>query len=271
MRRFVRLALVLAVIVLPLPASVDDDWKNLYIQAQHTGATRDFAQAEALYNKALRTAELFGKTDPRVASTLQGLGTTLRSEKKPAEAEDAFRRAAEIYTLDPGVGSLVFARIHFDLAGVLMDEGKYDAALQSLKRLLPVFDELLGPHDVDSATALCMQGDSYRMLKMFSNAEPPLKRCADLRSDDGGIGTAEFGEAANSLALVYQHLGKYSAADSYFRLAGKIRELFLGITSPELADTLEAYASLLHQLGRDAEAKQKERLAAAIRARAGKK
>jgi len=129
----------------------------------------------------------------------------------------------------------------------------------------------VGPDDVETADAICMQGDAFRLLKMYASAEAPLKRCADLRVDNNGVGTAEFGEAANSLALVYQHLGQYKEADRYFTYAAKIREIALGIMSPALADTLEAHALLLHQLGRDAEAKQKERMASAIRARTGKK
>lgn len=258
--------LVLAVTALPLAAGIDDDWKSYFTAAQQSAARKDFAHADLLYRRALKTAELFGDTDPRVGTTLEGFGTTLRGEKKLQEAETTLRRAMEILATDPGEDSAEYARCHFDLAGVLMDEGKYNPALESLKRALGTFMEKLGPHDVNTATAYCMQGDSYRMLKNYSSAEPALKRCAEMRSDDGGIGTPEFGEAANSLALVYQNLGKYSAADTYFNLAAKVREITLGILSPELADTLEAHSTLLHQLGRDDEAKRKARLAATIRA-----
>jgi tetratricopeptide (TPR) repeat protein len=103
---------------------------------------------------------------------------------------------------------------------------------------------------------------------MYSRAEPALKRCADRLSDDGEVASPEFGDAANSLAIVYQFTGKYALADRYFNYAETIRENTLGILSPELADTLETHAILLHQLGRDKEAKDKERLAAEIRAHA---
>jgi tetratricopeptide (TPR) repeat protein len=265
-------AFAMAVVcILPLAAGVDDDWKNLYSQAQRAAAAKDLSQADLIYNKALLEASRFGKDDVRVASTLQGLGNTHRSEKKLAEAEDDLRRAVSIYTTSSGQASPEFADAQFDLAGVLMEEGKYQPALQSIDLLLTTYDRQLGPQNIKTAAALCMQGDSYRMLKKYADAESPLKQCADIRADDGGVSTPEFGEAANSLALVYQHLGRYSDADSYFTFAAKIRETSLGILSPELADTLEAHAVLLRQLGRDAEAKQKERLAAAIRAHAGKK
>jgi tetratricopeptide (TPR) repeat protein len=259
-------SIVLAVLcAMPLWAGVDEDWKSYYGQALHAAAVKDYPKAEAAYARALHEAEVFGKDDERVASTLQGLATMLRSERKLDEAENAVRRAVTIYSVKPGEQSLEYAQVQFVLAGVLMDRGKYEPALQSIQKVLPLFEQNLGPNAAVMGDATCMQGDAYRLLRMFASAEAPLKRCAQLRNEDGGVGTAEFGEAANSLALVYQHLGKYAEADRYFTYAAKIREQSLGIQSVALAETLEAHAILLHQLGRDADAQKKERMAAAIR------
>lgn len=256
---------------LPAFAGVDDDWRNLYSQAQYAAVSKDYAKAEAIYNKALHEAERFGSDDVRVASTLQGLGVTLRREKRLTDAEGDLERAVSIYSTNPGDDSLEFALAQTDLAGVLTDEGKYQPALQSLTLALPIFDHKLAPEDNQIAAALCMQGDTYRMLKMYSRAEVPLRRCADIRADDGGVGTAEFGEAANSLAIVYQFTGKYAEADLYFNYAETIRVTSLGFLSPEFAATLEAHAILLHQLGQDKEAKDKEKLAAQIRSHTSRK
>jgi len=206
-----------------------------------------------------------------VAATEQGLGDILRSEKKLTEAEDALQRAVAIYFAASGDTSPDYAQAQFDLAAVLLDEGKYEQALHSLNLVLPVFDRTLDPNDNTMALALCMQGDSYRMLRKYASAETPLRRCAEIRSENGTVDTPQFAAAANSLAIVYQYLGKYSEADRYFTFAEKIREKTLGLLSVELAETLEAHAVLLHQLGREDEAKQKQRMAAAIRAHMGRK
>jgi tetratricopeptide (TPR) repeat protein len=249
---------------------VDENWRILSGQALHQASVKDYANAETTYKKAIREAEVFGKGDVRLASSLNGLASVLRAEKKWTEAEDAARRAMNIYSENPGFESLEYAESQSTLAGVLMDEGKYQPALQNIQSMLPSLERKLGPDSTNTADAICMQGDVYRLLKQYANAEAPLRRCAELRSDDRGVASPEFGEAANSLALVCQHLGKYSDADRYFTYAAKIREQSLGIQSRELAETLEAHAVLLHQLRRNAEAKQKERMAAAIRAHAGK-
>ena len=263
--------LLTLVAAIPLTAGVEDDYNDAFNQARAAEVQKDYATAEKLYRRALTDAELFGKDDPRVATTAQFLAGVLSKQKRYTEAEDLLTRATQIFSTNPGSGTVDFGRANFDLAGVLMAEGKYDAAVQPLAKALPIFNNLLDPKDSNIADALCLQGDAFRMLKRYGSAESPLKRCADLRSEDGGVNTVEFGDAANSLALVYEHIGKLPQADTYFKFAAKIRENTLGILSPELADTLEAHAALLRQMGRTAEAVQKEKLAATIRARNAKK
>jgi tetratricopeptide (TPR) repeat protein len=264
------IALTLAC-ALPVLGGADDEWRNLYSLAVNAAAVGDYPKADAIFSRALHDAELFGKADPRVGTTVQGLASLQRSEKRLPEAEENARRAVAIFTDNRGNDSLEFGQGEFTLASILMEEGKYQPALDALRKALPLIEGNLGPSDTATADAICEEGDAFRLLKMYASAETPLKRCADMRADSNGVNTAEFGEAANSLALVYQHLGEYKDADRYFTFAAKIREITLGITSPALADTLEAHALLLHQLGRDSEAKQKERMAAAIRAHNGKK
>src|SRR4051812_17655620 len=104
---------------------VDDDWKAFYTQAVREAAAKDYTKAELTYAKALGKALIFGQEDPRVGSTLQGLATLLRLEKKLTEAEDTARHAVSVYGANPGVESIEYADAQFLLAGVLMDEGKY--------------------------------------------------------------------------------------------------------------------------------------------------
>lgn len=256
---------------LPVLNAADDEWRNLYSLGINATALHDFAKADAVFARALHDALLFGKDNPRVGTVLVGMVSLQRQEKHLPEAEGNARRAVEIFDINPGDGSTEYGQAEFALAGVLMDQGKYQLAHDTLVKALPLLEAHMGLGDVTTADATCMQGDTDLFLKMYASAEPLLKRCADLRADRNGVNTAEFGDAANSLALVYQRLGQYKQADLYFNYAAKIREITLGIMSPQLADTLEAYALLLRQLGRDGEASDKQRMAAAIRAHAAKK
>ena len=268
-KHFVALAVVCA---LPFLNAADTEWRNLYSLGVNATTLGDFGesgrylQPRAAGRRAVRQRESAG--GHRFAS---GWPASQRLEKHLPEAEESARHALSIFITNPGEESLEYGQAEFSLAGILMDEGKYQPALDAVRKALPLIEASLGPNDTATADAICVEGDAFRLQKMYASAETPLKRCADMRADSNGVNTAEFGEAANSLALVYQHVGEYKEADRYFTYAAKIREVTLGITSPALADTLEAHALLLHQLGRVDEAKQKERMAAAIRARTGRK
>jgi tetratricopeptide (TPR) repeat protein len=268
--KYVVFALALAW-VLPLLRAADDQWQNLSSLAVNATTFGDFGKADAIFARALHDAELFGKEGPRAATVLQAMAVLRRKEKRLPEAEESARHAVTIFGNNPGDQSMEFAQAQVTLSGVLLDEAKYQPALDAVNRALPIIQANSSINDVNLSDAICLQGNVYRLLKTYASAETPLKRCADMRADNNGVNTPEFGEAANSLALVYQHRGEYKEADRYFTYAAKIREVSLGIMSPALADTLEAHALLLRQLGRDAEAKDKEHMAATIRAHLGKK
>jgi hypothetical protein len=76
---------------------------------------------------------------------------------------------------------------------------------------------------------------------------------------------ADLGDALYSLAMVYVGQGKYGLAEPRFKLAEKIRENTLGLTSPLLAQTMEDHAALLKSMGRNKEADRLIVLASAIR------
>ena len=91
-----------------------------------------------------------------------------------------------------------------------------------------------------------------------------------MREASGGMQNPELASALYNLAKVYIQQGRFALAEPELKLAAKIRELKLGVTSPEFAEALEAHASLLKSLGREPEAKREEIMAEAIRHNAKK-
>jgi tetratricopeptide (TPR) repeat protein len=157
------------------------------------------------------------------------------------------------------------ANVNYDIGWVLMDMGKHAEALPFLEKSRSGFERLFGSNSVKIASVSCMIGDTERALKRWNEAEEPLKLCAQIREANGGIFSAELGDAVNSLADVFRKQGKYALADPEYKLAEKIRERALGMMSPAFADTLEAHATLLKEMGRDKDAEKDAKLAAAIR------
>ncbi len=256
-------------------AGTEETWKNLILQGTYLSVdAHDNAKAEQVFVKALHEAERFGPDDVRVGATHNRLGMVLRDEKKYGDAESSFRKALGVFEEAYGSDSIDVANVNFNLGSLLLDAGKADSAMSYLQKSFDTYRKQFGDTGLKTAAALCLIGDSYRLQRAWHEAEKPLKTCAGIREQDGGMVNAEFGDAENSLALVYEKEGKYALADGAFKMAEKVRERTQGVWSPALADTLEAHATLLREMGRDIDAEKDARLAGAIRklqARSGAK
>jgi tetratricopeptide (TPR) repeat protein len=257
-----------AMILLSSPAAAqlgDDAWKDLVADGQHAAGSKEFPKAEQLYLKALHEAERFAIDDWRVGATLEGLGQVYRAEKKFTEGESAYKRSRDILSKGNGEDTIEVANLDLDAAALLIDAGRPADALGMARRTLAIYERQLGGTDTRTADALCVLGDSLRMTRSLLEAETALKRCASVRQADGGIDTVEFADALHSLALTYTGEGKYALAEPRFKLAEKIRENKLGLTSPLLAQTFEDHAAVLKSMGRSKEADRLMLLSAAIR------
>jgi tetratricopeptide (TPR) repeat protein len=239
-------------------------WKNLVIEALAAAGTHDYPKSEQAFLKAVREAERFGPGDPRIGTTLNSLGLVYRAERKFTEAEAAYRRALGIIEVFYG-DSIDVGNVNFNIASVMIDQGRQIEAMPNIRRTLSLYERFLGPGSMKTGAALCMEGDTFRLMKHLPEAEGPLHRCADIRESNGGLSSPELADALHSLALVYVAEGKFSAAEPRLKLAEKIRENTVGLTSPLLAQTMEDHAGVLKALGRDREAEKLLTMSAAIR------
>jgi tetratricopeptide (TPR) repeat protein len=269
-RSFAIFAILVTLIggILAAPASgqtADEQWKGLVMQALYAASANNFSQAEQIFLRAIHEAERFGADDARVGTTLNSLGLIYRAEKKYADAESVYRRALAILEKAYGDGSIDVANVNFNIGTVMFDQNHQPSALPYAQKSMASYSTLLGGASLKTAAALCMVGDAYRTMKSYNEAEGPLRRCADIREQDGGLQNPDLADAQHSLALVLQGQGKLTQAESRYKLAEKIDESTLGITSAPLAQTLEDHAILLRQMGRDKEAEKLVTMASAIR------
>jgi tetratricopeptide (TPR) repeat protein len=268
MLRFLTISVAVALVAATPSARAQDAeaaWRSLVMQALRAAGAKDYPKAEQAFSKALQEAAKFGADDTRVGTTLNDLGLVYRAEKKYSEAEGAYRRALDIME-DAYGDSIDVGNVNFNIAGVMFDQGHKTEALPNLRRTMGIYDRLLGPTSAKTADVLCMAGESYRLLKRFPESEAALRRCADIRESNGGmIENPDLADALHSLALTLIAEGKFSAAEPRLKIAEKIREKTLGITSPLLAQTMEDRATVLKELGRDKEAGQLIVMSAAIR------
>ncbi len=268
---FLTVSAVVALLVAAPAAKAQDGqdaevaWRIFVMEALRAAGAQDYPKAEQALLKALKEAVKSGPEGTRVGTTLNDLGLVYRAEKKYSEAEGAYRRALDIME-DAYGDSIDVGNVNFNLAGVMFDQGHKVEALPSLRRTLGIYDRLLGSTSPKTADALCMAGESYRLLKRLPESEESLRRCADIRETNGGIiDNPDLADALHSLALTMASEGKFSAAEPRLRIAERIREKAFGITSVLLAQTMEDHVAVLKELGRDKEAQQLTVMASAIR------
>jgi tetratricopeptide (TPR) repeat protein len=268
-RLFIAGVTLAALIFTPHAAAqeAEDTWKDLVTQGQRAAANNQYATAEPIFLKAVHEAERFGTDDWRVGATLESLGQVYTAEKKFTDAEAAYRRALGIMGKADGGDNEQAANLNFDMANLMFAASRLSEALVYARNALTSYETTVGGTSLQTAAALCLIGDSLRTMKNFIDAEAQLKRCADIREADGGIDDTDLASALHSLALTYAGEGKYALAEPRFKLAEKIRESKLGLTSPLLAKTMEDHAAMLRTLGRTKEADRLTLLSAAIRRR----
>ncbi|HVW10235.1 MAG TPA: tetratricopeptide repeat protein [Bryobacteraceae bacterium] len=268
---WLRLAVAALASVALLPAvqpdaqQIDEAWQTLVLAATRAASAKDYKAAEDLLQRATRIADRFPAGDPRTGTTQNTLGLVYRDEKKLGDAEKAFQNALTMLEKSYGQESIDVGNVNFNIASVMIADGKYDASLAYIQRSHSIFVKVLGAESLKAAASYCLLGEAYRNMGRFDDAEKPLKECADMREESGGVESPELADALYSLALVYEHQGRYKDAEPRLKLAAKIRELTLGETSPEFAEALEAHSALLKTMGRAAEAKKEDDLVAAVR------
>ncbi len=242
----------------------DSAWQQAVVAGMEAAGAQNYAKAEQELQKALGAAQAFGGFDSRLGSTLNTLGLVYRAEKKYRESEASYKRALIIMQTIYG-DSTDTANVNFNIAGVILDQGRALDALPPIARALAIYEKLFGQNSVKAAAALCLQGDALRALKRYQDAEGALHRCGDIRESVNGLYNAETADAVFSLAQVFVAEGKFAAAEPRFRIAERIREKTAGITSPLLAETMAEHAATLKSLGRQQEADKLLAMSAAIR------
>ena len=140
--RYIPAVLFAVTAVIAFGQDPDSAWKELLIQGQRATMDQKPAAAELSLKQALRLAERFGSNDRRVAVTMNALGLVYKDEKKYGEAEKSFRRALEVLDAGGVTETQEVAEMNFNLAGVLVDQGKQQAAIPLYgKSLTPAFGQ----------------------------------------------------------------------------------------------------------------------------------
>ena len=251
-------ALLAGIALLALGSLRAGEWEDSVKQAARLHQKGALPQAEALLLKTLYTAEAFGEADPRLAYTLDYLGTLNMQMNEPDKASAMFERAVRAFKASRGEDSPEASESAGRLAESYEAQQQYAKAEPIYRALVAAKrgDTLRQSADINSlAVSLDAQGKPKEAMELYA-------RALDLREKSLGPNAAELPEILNNIARVYYLSGDYAKAEPIYARAIAIDEAQLKPGAPELADDYRRLAALYKKTGREALAAELEAKAA---------
>ena len=136
-----------------------------------------------------------------------------------------------------------------NLAGLLDNQGNYDAAEPLYRRALAIREKVFGAEHPDTASSLDNLAILLGHLGNYDAAEPHYRRALAIREKVFGAEHPDTATSLDNLAILLGDLGNYDAAEPLHRRALVIREKVLGAEHPDTATSLNNLASLLQDQG----------------------
>lgn len=256
MKRATLLAFLLA---LAFPA-VAGEWEDSVKQAAKLHRKGQLKEAESILLKSLLKAEDLGETDPRLAYTLDYLGTLSMQMNDPSKAEPMLRRAVKAFEASGGP-------IHEDTLSSLARLADCLEARKNYKESEPLWRRLVEAKRGDAVQQsqdLNSLGVSLDAQGNQGEAEKLYRQALELRQAKLGNSAPELAELLNNLGRIYYMKGQWGEAEAFYRRSIAIDEK--SADQAPLADDYARLAPVLRKAGRDAEAKELEDKAASIQA-----
>ena len=137
----------------------------------------DYRAATTRFEAALREAESFGASDPRLATTLNNLAELRRAQGRYEEAEPLFRRSLVIEEKALGPDHPEVGMMLGNLAGLYREQGRNAEAEPLYRRALGIAEKALGPDHPNVGQSL----NNLALLYTLQGATRNLSCCNDAR------------------------------------------------------------------------------------------
>lgn len=214
---------------------------------------RAYAASEALLQQCLKLAEeLVGTEHPLFAGYLNAQGSLFLDQEKYVAAEPVFKRALDIREKALPPENSDIAQSLNNLAKDYYYQGKYVEAEPLYIKAISISQKLKDPSPSDwawytknYALLLYAQGKTAQAEPLFEKAR---KFFAENQRD------RDVAFSLYELAELYRRQKKYEEAEAWFKKAIPLMEKASGQNQYEVATTLDKYAALLRETGRESEA-----------------
>jgi tetratricopeptide (TPR) repeat protein len=237
----------------------------------------DLGEYEAARADAERAAELAEDTT-LAASAQTRIAAVARAQRHPAEAlaildgvggaEADVERAAALADLarldeaEPLLRSLrsgdarLQLQIQLGLGGIACGRGHYDQAARELRTALADAEATFGREAVETATALNALGVVCKYSGRFEEGIWLYQRARVILEGVGGQRHPDLATIDHNVGGLEPPRRNFEQAEPYARRSVELRRRSAGVDAPAVAEDEAAWASILHALGRDAEAER---------------
>jgi serine/threonine-protein kinase len=173
-------------------------------------------------------------------------------------AREILDRGAERIERELAGEPLVQARLMETMGNVYRELGLYEPATPLLEKALELHRSEWVDEHPDVATSLHNLAVLQYAKGDYDGAEPLLREALAMRRRLLGEEHTLVAGSLNDLGMVLWHKGDHDDAEPLYREGLAILEKVLPPDHPDLRKTVERYASLLREMGRDAEAEELE-------------
>ena len=224
-------------------------WVNLGVLEDRNAKPKD---AQADFEKALAISEKdLGPDSYGLTGILDRLGRLFSAQRMFADSEQMFQRSLAIREKVLGPRHSDVAPALDNLGTVYFFDSKYVEAEPVFQRALEIWTSTQGPTSPLVAQSLDNLASLYSAQKRYADAEPLFRKALAIRE------TRDI-ESLSNLGLLYEATNDMKRSDEYFQRAILLGEKGLGGDHPEVLDTMEEYAAMLHAAGRLVDAKKME-------------
>ena len=181
------------------------------------------------------------KDDPKLADSLDGLGSVLVVESEFAAAEPLLLEALRIRRQVLDNRDLQIAESLSSLATLRHEQGNVKGEVSLRQEALEVARAATGEESVESSRRMTELAGGLEGLGDFAAAEVTLVRALAIERAKLGENHPRIGYTLHALAYARAAQGRYAEAKTDYESALKVREHALGATHPDVAETLMQY------------------------------
>ncbi|GAC1701243.1 MAG: hypothetical protein PVS3B3_28650 [Ktedonobacteraceae bacterium] len=229
----------------------NSQWK--YHRAEKLGVRVLEIQVQCLGNEHLDVAYTLGV----VAKAYQG-------QQKFVEAEEMNIRALRIQEHILDANHPRIALINNNLVEIYHAQGRYHEAEPLIAKSLEIHARIYGPDHPYIAYSLSNRAENLFLRGLYTEAKAVFLQVLAIREKNLGL-HARTASTYHRLAMLSFSTHCYDEAEKFHQMALAIRKQVLGHEHLAVATSLEQYAILLHEVGREQQAQEFEAHAQAIR------